>query len=70
MGSPILTFSGHGQSKSLFLQPRHSHFMHKPTPRPITEEGYWNEGRLTGTALAFCLSIVPRFLVPSDMIVR
>src|SRR5271169_5016233 len=31
MGYPILTLWGHGQSKSLFLQPRHSHVMRKPT---------------------------------------
>ena len=31
MGSPILTLWGHGQSKSLFLQPCHSHVMRKPT---------------------------------------
>ena len=31
MGSPILTLWGHGQSKSLFLLPRHSHVMRKPT---------------------------------------
>src|SRR5208337_1581664 len=30
-GPPILTLWGHGQSKSLFLQPRHSHVMRKPT---------------------------------------
>jgi hypothetical protein len=31
MGSPILTLWGHGQSKSLFLEPRHSHVMRQPT---------------------------------------
>src|SRR5271169_6171989 len=31
MRSSILTSWGHGQSKSLFLQPRHSHVMRKPT---------------------------------------
>ena len=31
MRSSILTLWGHGQSKSLFLQPRHSHVMRKPT---------------------------------------
>src|SRR5271169_6145127 len=31
MGSSILTLWGRGQSKSLFLQPRHSHVMRKPT---------------------------------------
>src|SRR5271169_5411358 len=31
MGYPILTLWGYGQSKSLFLQPRHSHVMRKPT---------------------------------------
>ena len=31
MRSSILILWGHGQSKSLFLQPRHSHVMRKPT---------------------------------------
>src|SRR5271165_6933048 len=31
MGSPILILWGHGQSKSLFLQPCHFHVMRKPT---------------------------------------
>src|SRR5271157_5650845 len=31
MGSSILTLWGRGQSKSLFLQPLHSHVMRKPT---------------------------------------
>ena len=31
IGSPILTLWGQSQSKSLFLQPRHSHVMRKPT---------------------------------------
>jgi hypothetical protein len=31
MRSSILTLWGHGQSKSLFLQPSHSHVMRKPT---------------------------------------
>ena len=30
MGSTILTLWGQGQSKSLFLHPRHSHVMRKP----------------------------------------
>jgi hypothetical protein len=38
MGSSILTSWGHGQSKSLFLQPRHSHVMRKPTQRKKEEE--------------------------------
>src|SRR5271169_2560254 len=33
MGSPIATLWGHGQSKSLFVQTRHSHVMRKPTQR-------------------------------------
>src|SRR5271157_2980557 len=33
MWSSILTLWGHGQSKSLNLQPRHSHVMRKPTKR-------------------------------------
>ena len=33
MGSPIFTLWGHGQSKSLLLQPRHSHVMRKPTKK-------------------------------------
>ena len=31
MGSSIFTLWGHGQSKSLFLRPRHSQVMRKPT---------------------------------------
>ena len=33
MGSSIFTLWGHGQSKSLFLQPRHSHVMRKLTQK-------------------------------------
>ena len=33
MAAPILILWGQSQSKSLFLQPRHSHAMRKPTER-------------------------------------
>src|SRR5271166_3737016 len=38
MQYPILTLWGHGQSKSLFLLPRHSHVMRKPTKKKQRKE--------------------------------
>ena len=43
MGSTILTLWGHGQSKSLFLQPRHSHVMRKPTGYGKKKKKRWKK---------------------------
>src|SRR5271165_4770525 len=43
MGSTILILWGHGQSKSLLLQSRHSHVMRKPTEKKKKGESSLSE---------------------------
>src|SRR5271165_5751093 len=63
MRSSILTLWGHGQSKSLFLQPSHSHVMRKPTQSgKITRGGGYPSPHGLLENKGFIAPFAPKFL--------